>query len=92
MTPTLGPRASLLLGLVGPDRVTAAEALALAELAADVATDPEFVEDVAINAEALTAIRDGGLREVERLLRRLQRFGFVEAAGPPGATLWWVIR
>lgn len=91
----LGPRASLLLGMLIGSPKTVGELVALV----DQATNDEDFRELTLEAEAfggstflaLRALSDGGSQEIRRQLKRLDRMGLVRSAqlSANTATLWW---
>lgn len=94
----LGPRASLLLGLLSAGTYTIAEMHAIVGRAAEQAAP---IADALLGAEAgdvaasLVDLHAGGEDELERLLARLERFGYAVSVlydEARGGALWTIRR
>lgn len=94
----LGPRASLLLGLLSAGTYTVPEIAAVVDRTAaqarQIAGDHlgEEAGDIAIG---LLALQHGGADEIERLLTRLERFGLAVSVlydEARGGALWTIRR
>jgi hypothetical protein len=86
----LGPRASLLLGLLDGPRTVNELAERVDQALGVLASNEEL--NYLIGEEtrpALQAISEGGKSEIRRLLSRLERTGFVRRQTIDGENLWW---